>query len=353
MRVRLSMRQIFYGLTSGWLLATGFAWFAGQGLNSTVVYQHEPLLDIDTCRPGLVVRWHSEGNGRTVMGRFNVSQISDLRDLDTPVIAIWGDSYVEALHIHDSHKVSAVLTSLLARAGIDATAASIGMSGWNVGHHKELMPKYQSLCDISNHFIVLGQINDILPGPDSYQVLPETVEFTPKFKTFGFNTLRRFCYEARAEFLWALIRDSRTSLRSMRFLPGPTAGGGVESPAVEATVSKDTLTSMLRSVDEVASGPLTFVHLPYTPRIEDGAIALDDPDRALASLFAEACDAADVGFLDMAPHFKREYLENGNFSRGFENTKLGEGHLNEVGNRLLAEAIAVQIQETTHAVHPD
>ena len=75
-------------------------------------------------------------------------------------------------------------------------------------------------------------------------------------------------------------------------------------------------------------------------------IAIDEQGRVTdrtnlddVTSFKEICDKNGVIFLDMYDAFVSEYKKSKKMPRGFSNTKVGEGHINETGHQVIADEI--------------
>ena len=69
-------------------------------------------------------------------------------------------------------------------------------------------------------------------------------------------------------------------------------------------------------------------------------------DKDYKKAFKECCDKADIKVIDVSDSMIAEYEKSYALSYGFSNSAPGEGHLNEVGHRIVAEAVYKCINET-------
>lgn len=84
----------------------------------------------------------------------------------------------------------------------------------------------------------------------------------------------------------------------------------------------------------------------YHPSMEiDGAGNLFFPQSDNVSLFASVCEENEIIFVDMTQEIETLYEEQHILARGFVNTAVGEGHLNEYGHRVIAQRLAEVIME--------
>ena len=130
-------------------------------------------------------------------------------------------------------------------------------------------------------------------------------------------------------------------------------------PAVKVGVHN--LSSMLRSTKELdrqqanAKAPETLcrwtvraLHERFSKLIlvYVGQPAYFDPTPpdAQAAFLGDEARKIGVPFLEVAPTLERHYRETGELANGFSNSDPGTGHINGLGHRLLAEALAPMVQ---------
>ena len=62
-------------------------------------------------------------------------------------------------------------------------------------------------------------------------------------------------------------------------------------------------------------------------------------------VFADACEANRIYFIDMSKRFLSEYEKNYTLPTGFFNTSVAKGHMNKDGHRMFAEEIYKLMQK--------
>lgn len=68
-------------------------------------------------------------------------------------------------------------------------------------------------------------------------------------------------------------------------------------------------------------------------------------DQLTETYFREAAQAAGVPFYSLTQAFMRDFQETGKLPIGFQNSHLGQGHLNEYGHAIVAKAVAEILQK--------
>lgn len=102
----------------------------------------------------------------------------------------------------------------------------------------------------------------------------------------------------------------------------------------------DAALSLIRSQFD---GSIAFVYHPATAIQPDGSLELDYSDNW--DIFCGVCEQNGIDVIDTGPRFARLYETERKLPYGFANTTPGEGHLNALGHRILAEEIISYLEE--------
>lgn len=89
-------------------------------------------------------------------------------------------------------------------------------------------------------------------------------------------------------------------------------------------------------------GEIVFIYHSQTIVHQDGSIVCEYGE--LWDVFKKACKDNDITLLDMCPVYLEHYKNEKSLPYGFSNTKPGNGHLNELGHRLIAEELIEYIE---------
>lgn len=328
-------------------------WAASAVLLDTVApLVFEPEVTRHVRASGTVYQHRSEGWATTRVGRLGINGVPDAAQLKGPKIAIWGDSFMDALQVNDEDKTAQVLTRLLHEAGRPETAFAVAQGGLSPADYYFLMPAYeQAITEITAHVVVLGDSDDILPdknAPCRSRFLSSPPRLEPGLcpPTPLALALTKTLYRSRTAFLFDLYsrlqsRDWRL-LPRIRHLPAPVHS----RPDEPAPHAWDFLLQALR---KQAQGNLVIVYCPRVPRTDREGVRLDDPNGRIMAGFADACARNGVAFLNLTDALAREYERTATPSRGFFNTPPSSGHMNPSGHRVLARALYALFQEWTDA----
>lgn len=89
---------------------------------------------------------------------------------------------------------------------------------------------------------------------------------------------------------------------------------------------------------------VVMIAMPAWQYQADRKVELEPRSKLEAGLFAEAARRAGIPFVDIGPALAGAYRRTGHPLTGFANSRIGEGHLNEEGHRVVAVAIADWLQ---------
>ena len=359
-RPKLTWQGYLLRWLGGALLATLLMWAGSWNfLNSTVAYTWDDSLQQYVPEPGTTIRWRREGWATTTIGKHSITSLPDVTQIDRPMVALWGDSYVEALQVADQQKPAQQVTRIWnSQHDMPLVCVGIGGAGRSIADYWWLMPRYEQLIVLRAHYILVPNMGDVMPDGKYFRTQPH-FELTPLRKTPEALGLRPIVRDLRLEFLWEAVKNVRTNSdgktrRRLRFRPGPVddatpAERSDELPAAPLQAWVDLLDALRERTDL----PVTFIYAPHTPWIDGREVRTDDRDAALAATFSQMCRQRGIGFIDLAEPFVGLYRESGRFPRGFYHGGAASGHLNELGHRLVAEAICQDLRENVDAIHAD
>ncbi len=97
----------------------------------------------------------------------------------------------------------------------------------------------------------------------------------------------------------------------------------------------------LKTLKEKYNIPIVLVYIPTTPIIENGkAITRDDEFSPILKSYAKKYD---IEVIDMKEPFEQTYQQTKQMPRGFDNTSPGNGHLNALGHKLVAQELSKKL----------
>ncbi len=332
-------------------VSVAFIWLVGYFFcNSLTYYKYDSKLKRYVHAPGTIHKHRSEGIAITHYGRFNIQGISDITKIRKDKIIVWGDSFVEAHQVDDQFKIPQQITRQLANRGFGekVMAFGVGMSGDSVADYCYYIPKYEELIqNIIAHYIVITNPNDTLPdqSSDNTRWIFKSAPFRLTLYKFHpeFQGIKKKLNQFGLYFIWQPVRSTIASLKRLQMRPQPSKRTSSKSSCENEesnTFRIEAWTFLFEELKEQTSLPLIFVYCPHVPRISNGKIITADSKTKEMDLFFKIARQHGISVINLRDRFVNFYKTSGVFPRGFPNSIPGEGHLNQFGDELVAEAIA-------------
>lgn len=348
------------------LIAFGFStiaiWFVGTiFLTSPTIYCYSKDLDLPVVKPGCVKQSCLEGRSLTRYGRYGlVENDANKIDIDLPIVVFWGDSYVEATQVDYGYRMQAVLSDSNERI----TSIGIGMPGRSIADYYFMIPRYERIIrNVGCHIIFLGNIGDVVPNDPSawfsqFEYHSQKNDEIRLVEGFDSNRLKsswidELSYRTRIYFLRSIVRRCKNIEISM-FKKAATVSKGNGDSRHDVSQGKryyEAWRQLLLKYKTVTTKPIIFVYAPSLPSIVSNRICYEDESEKLVAAFAASCEKEGFHLINMKEVFIDNYLNTGQFPRGFSNARPSIGHLNPVGHKLVAGAVNDYLQEHPGVIH--
>ncbi len=338
------VRFLLVRWTTGIFLGTLLVWASSPFFVSSMnCYRWDDATETYVLRPGMF-RFRSEGFATTRMGLHGFAGV-EIEDFSKkPNVIVWGDSQVQGLCVSDDEKiVNQAALKDPARSYLPLAKAGDSVIDWY-----SAMPAVDRSFSAEHHFILLTHLNDMFPDGRDFQPFPG-YSLRERRQTKGVepsrNGMKIMFADADLEFILAaainvFFESKSTTLRKLRFSIGPVP---VREPQTEQRLPPEALYEswklLLNDMKSRVNGALTFIYSPEVPVVDAGRIVLADPENESFELFSQAAKACGVKVIDLRPALTAYYQKTGRFPRGFNNGKVGRGHLNHDGNDMIAQAI--------------
>jgi len=317
------------GLIGSWIIV----YLVGPWIvNSILVRTHEPSLDTIMLRPGDTIRWRSEGFGTTHVGDFGLPGWQPLQTAGR--IVLWGDSQVEGFCVDDADKIANQCVRLMDN---QTDFLPIARSGTDAFDWSQRITAADSLWHPQFHVWIVTELSDLVAiSNNAKQSGVGTWSNESSWMVRGASAVRG---DALFQAMRNVLLDPSTGgLRSLRWSIGPHG----DQSSSEASVSPDENTLTMTAADVIAlnqilDGRLLVVYAPGVPRIDRGVVTDHPDDEAWETLSAMLRD--EVAIVDMRPALIERSATEKRFPRGFDNGTPSYGHLNEFGNRIIAQSI--------------
>lgn len=324
-----------------------FAWPLGAYLLDSInVLEYHPTLQLWVPAEGTSQRWRTEGFATTVFGEGGI-QPPDWKQLPRPLVALWGDSFVEAWQVPAEQRLEAQVGARLAARGTRAGCLAIAMHGWGLASYAPLRPRFHALVpDIALDVVVVNEDDALLGEVYDYGKPPPLARWRAPLRALGLDAL------------WVLMRDARDAARGLRLRPGPAPAEPppavpppAASPGSPGAPTPEPLLAVLRAIRDASPTPLVLVYVPGVPRIGgDRVLQSTAATQAMSERLARLCGQLALGYLDAGPALVASYQRTGLLPNGFLNSVPGLGHLNARGHAAVAEALAPVIASRLDAL---
>ncbi len=327
-------------------------------LRSYLPLNADPVRRVWTLPPDSEYRWRGEGYADTLIGPLGMpgkttelasssermGELSDTmqKSQTSPLqIALWGDSQAEGVSVGDADKLFAKIESA---SGGDLTVYPFARSGEDAADWVTQMPRVEQQLDIDQHVILVVEPTDLLAAveapvasPSANDASAANAALAAKLPAFVIQAARNVMREP----------DGATP-RRLRFTVGPvnnassalvTNRQAEKSKQSGAPLSRDDSALWLNALTAIRNAtelPVVLLYAPLSPQIVDGKIRWQDPTADQFLLLQEAAKELGVSMVDARDELRDSVASDGRWPHGFHNGRIGSGHLNQVGNQVLA-----------------
>ncbi|MBI9080008.1 MAG: hypothetical protein JEY79_09755 [Pseudodesulfovibrio sp.] len=324
----------------GFLCSCLFIWMVSAVFSNGIApVEWDDELGVFVRSEGSVVRFRSEGWSDTRIGRHGLTVAGEAAlKSSLPKFILWGDSFAEGLQIDDSLRAANLYNAM----SDSMKAFTVAGGGLGVADYYFNIPRYENLAgNIDGHAILLVGMDDIMPEQhvachSRFMADPwrfeesacEPSDFAIRYASFASTW--------RLEPIYTLYRFMKE--HQFRFAPGHVGGNERNKTATLHKNLKQAWGFLVAGLKAQTSGFIVFVYVPPVPVLKDGRIVTLNPEEAQKEQFRKICKTHGLGFVDLSQPFFDLYAGHRLLSRGFFNSPPG-GHLNEDGQRLIAEAL--------------
>jgi hypothetical protein len=329
-------------------------WFLGVIVGTAIVAVTSPIfvrsyvpLRFDSVRgvyrlaSAPSYRWRSEGYADTVIGPLGMPGRVDLPDADEKSrrVALWGDSQVEGFAVSDDDKIYAQTERMAAKSfAIDDSKTLVVLpfarSGEDASDWFSQLLQVETQLAIDVHVILVAEVVDLATSKKA-TVDVETAETQFEFA----NDVPAFAIQAARNLL---TTGEGSTLRQLRFSIGPTAK--------KAELNKNDVLrrvdwqSLMRATASETKKPIVLVYAPVLPSIVGPRIGSIDHDAIEFERLKQSAQFNGIVVVDLRDELLNS-ASNGRWPHGFHNGRFGSGHLNRIGNKIVAGGVLRGIQQ--------
>jgi len=346
-----------WNVAAGWHWGLGIlgswavVWLAGPWVLDSILLRVPDLaLGIATLQPDNVVRWRSEGWGKTSIGPHGLPGWQPRQTAQR--VILWGDSQVEGLCVDDPHKISNQVIAIADHPSLQPLdCLSLGRSGADAREWRALMEAADALWQPALHVWVVTELSDltVLAPAIGDQVQQRHVEPSPDWIKLAALLRAEAMFTAAKR----VLRDPDSGgLRRLDFCLGPRTPRQQGESAGQADAwsggerGAELAETIVAAISELATRfpkRLMIVYAPGTPTLAR-PLATSHPDDALFDQVHHKLQTAGIEVVDLRSEFIELWQTQRRLPRGFHNGLPGSGHLNADGNRIIAQAIVSIVQ---------
>ncbi len=324
-------------------------WFAGLLLGTLIIAVTSPLFvrsylpqDLDPVREcyvpvsGRDYRWRSEGYATTAIGEHGMPGRRQVPPTDpgSARVALWGDSQAEGVCVSDQEKLFAQLQRAAAADGKPMTVLPFARSGENASHWLTQMPSVEDRLEIDVHVWVIVDLPDLLAAANAPLHSPmyeQRIRSQSKIAAI----VPAFLIQAARH----LLTDEEGNQRRLRFSVGPAKREQPDKSLEEAVDWNAVWQTTMKTIRDVSDRPIVIGYAPRSPHISGGKIVLHDSQDEQFVYLERAAVAAGLLVVDTRDALA-DAARDGRWPHGFHNGQIGDGHLNAVGNQVIAEMLS-------------
>ncbi|MDB4807723.1 hypothetical protein OAH22_02580 [bacterium] len=327
-------------------------------LRSYLPLNADPVRGVWTLPPDSEYRWRSEGYADTSIGPLGMpgkttglensserlaEQLGTVEQTKiSPLqIALWGDSQAEGVSVGDADKLFAKIESM---SGGDLNVYPLARSGENAADWVTQMPRVEKQLGIDQHVILVVEPADVLAAVDAPVASPSPKDVSAANSALA-AWLPAFVIQAARN---VLREPDSVTPRRLRFAVGPVSDVSYprakNSPTESSensgdSPSRDDFAKWSRALTAIRNAtqlPVVFLYAPLSPQIIDGKIRWQDPTADQFLLLQQAAEELKMSVVDARDELRNSVASDGRWPHGFHNGRMGTGHLNQVGNQVLA-----------------
>ena len=327
-------------------------------LRSYLPLNADPVRGVWTLPPGSEYRWRSEGYADTSIGPWGMpgkttelanssERIGELsgtvqQSQKSPLqIALWGDSQAEGVSVGDADKLFAKIEGA---SGGDLNVYPLARSGEDAADWVTQMPRVEEQLGIDQHVILVVEPTDLLAAVEAPVASPSANDASAANAALAAK-LPAFVIQAARN---VLREPDGATPRRLRFAVGPANHASsalvTNSQAENSKQSGDPLSrddsvlwlNALTAIRNATELPVVLLYAPLSPQIVNGEIRWQDPTADQFLLLQQAASEVGVSVVDARDELRDSVASDGCWPHGFHNGHMGSGHLNQVGNQVLA-----------------
>lgn len=281
-------------------------------------------------------KFYSRGTEGFASGTIDENGFNNLRTFENGEIdvLVMGSSHMEAFNVAKDKNTTARLNEMFQNAGLSLDAYNIGISGH---------PLIKCLNNLENaidefspkEYVVIEAQSIALDSASMKKVLDGTLQPTEAHAGGIIGTLQRIPY---LRLMYSQIKNAQSADEAENDVAEKKEVVKNTDAENERNRLLDELLSRTSEICDTAGVKLIIFYNYKIDFDEQGQIVEQNNIEGIER-FKTVCEKNNIIFVNMYDSFKANYYKTSKLPRGFSNTNVGEGHLNEEGHRVIAETL--------------
>lgn len=280
-------------------------------------------------------KFYSRGTEGFTMGVTDKNGFNNLETFPKGEIDIllMGSSHMEAFNVSQDKNVTSILNRKFRESGINLNVYNIGISGHEfimcLNHLEDAIKKFAP-----QEYVVI-ETQTIKPSIDDIKkALDGTLPTIESHNEGIVGQLQKLPY---LRLVYMQLKNVVSDNGG-----GNNVEGGKENKEDERYSLLDELISKCVVSCELAGvKPIIFYNCAI--KVDEQGNVVKQEDIECIERFKNVCEKNNVIFINMYADFVAYYNETYKLPRGFSNTKIGSGHINEDGHHVIAERLFSEI----------
>lgn len=334
-QIILWMMKAFVAVVISFAIMCGFSFFYDNvpahfdNLNNSTDYKYESNKFYSKATEGIAFG-HTNNDG------FNNELDLGEKDID---ILLMGSSQEEAFNVKTSESTAAQLNRLFGN----------NYYTYSIAHSSQTLPYFvrnleSALKTYKPKSYVLFEVQSILITPEIAQnALNNTLERLSSAKGIAAD-LQKVPY---LKVLYHQFND----YKALKATPTIAGSDNTNTATDEYTQNID---GLMQKIEELCAKYNVTPIIYYQPHLSlnndktVNVLNIDTPLNEISGFYnsyVSLCQKHNITFIDMTDDFLKNYNEKQILPHGYCNTKVGVGHLNAEGHRIIAERLYATIEE--------
>lgn len=272
-------------------------------------------------------------------GKTDMNGYNNPKQYDNISILLMGSSQFEGHNVSQTDNFAYLFNQQMEESGKNIFAYNIGTSGHEI---------YNNAANLSNalevyhpsKYIVIELSTCVLDLKEMQKVLSGDMWH---YSSYDSGILY---YAQKVPYFKLAVRQLKSLVQSEKSSSSAT-DNTVKIPDSEYIECLNGFLNYMKQIADKSGVKLVFLYHPGMTVEKDATVHTQkDENREFYDVLKTACCDNGIDIIDMADRFVNEYNTNHLVAYGFSNTRIGTGHLNKYGHRMVADELIEYISES-------